>query len=84
MILEIDEYTKLLNGSKNDSDMAVCLLKFLMNVVNQYESSIVLELEKQMTKAGYSVKYNFLNGVVIFGKGYKEILISDKYEVTNA
>ena len=84
MILEIDEYNKLLNGSKKDSEMAVCLLSFLSKCMVFGSNDLMYKLQDLMTECGYTVKYDGLYGQVVFGEGDKIILINKDREVTDA
>lgn len=84
MILELDEYNKLLNSSKKDSEIATCLLSFLVKCMANGGDSLMFRLQDLMTSAGYAIKYNSSNGEVVFGKGDKIILISKDREVTDA
>lgn len=74
MILTMDEYNNLLNDVTRDSKMGICLLSFIINVMTYGGTPFLLELEKQMTKAGYELRYYAETGLVSFGKGDKIIV----------
>lgn len=84
MILELDEYNKLLNGSKKDSEMSKCLLSFLSKCMVFGSNDLMFKLQDLMTECGYTVKYDSTYGQVVFGKGDKIILITLNGEVTDA
>lgn len=84
MILELDEYNKLLNNSKKDSEIAICLLRCLSGCMLIGGDKLMFELQDYMTNASYTIKYNSIYGEAVFGKGDKVIVINRDKEVSVA
>lgn len=83
MILEMDEYEKIIKNSKIDAKMVVCLFTFLQKCINYGGDPLLDKLQDLMTEAGYSLKYNNYNGEIKFGDGAKIFLINENLEITN-
>lgn len=74
MILSLDDYNKLLNGSLKESEMSTCLLKFIVRCV-EYDLNLTRKLNDLMTESGYSIITETSNGKAQFGEGDKIILL---------
>ena len=83
MILEMDEYERLLSGSKKESEMAICLMKFLSKCMGYRGEPLLIKLQDLMTESGYTIKYSGNSGDVKFGDGHRTISINQSGEVSN-